>query len=258
MGLGESYRQALALARRELGRASGEELGRRVAAAGAELLPPGSPGAGPAGAVRVSFLGGSLLVSLPDAVVAWSRATAAPPGGERGAGAREVADGTRREAGPGRDREAGGAGEEVPQWLAILTLHYLNGAGGEPLTGELVPFRDLSGGRVYDSNFEKRVRARLVRAFSHQPALLLEAAARLGGEAVDMGDAGVRLVTFPRVPLWLVLWAADEEFPAGANVLFDSSVRSYLCTEDAVVLCEQVVAELIKMVQEGEVRGQGA
>ncbi|MDI6824912.1 MAG: DUF3786 domain-containing protein [Bacillota bacterium] len=249
MGLGESYRQALALARQELGRASGEELGRRVAAAGAELLPPGSPGAGPAGAIRVSFLGRPLLVSLPDAVLV--SAGGAPLAQEEPAGAGGPAPGQ-------QDRAAGGEAAEVPQWLAILTLHYLNGAGGEPLTGELIPFRDLPGGRVYDSNFEKRVRARLVRAFSHQPALLLEVAARLGGEAVDMGDAGVRLVTFPRVPLWLVLWAADEEFPPGANVLFDSSVRSYLCTEDAVVLCEQVTSELIKMVREGEVRRQGA
>lgn len=223
MGLGENYRQALALAREELGRWSGAELERRLVAAGAEWLPSagdGTPGScpalaragAPAGAIGLTFLGRPLLVTFPEGRVTF---------------------------------RAGGA--EVPQWLAILTLHYLNGARGAALAGELVPFRDLPGGRVYDANFEKRVRARLVRRYARQPALLVEAGRRLGGEAVDMGDAGVRLLAFPRVPLWVVLWAADEEFPAQANVLFDASIGSYLCTEDVVVLCEQVVSEMINV-----------
>ena len=223
MGLGESYRQALALAREELGRWSGAELERRLAAAGAEWLPSGGAGAPgpcpaparagtPAGAIGLTFLGRPLVVTFPDGRVTFPD-----------------------------------AGAEAPQWLAILTLHYLNGAGGAALTGELVPFRDLPGGRVYDANFEKRVRARLVRRYARQPALLVEAGRRLGGEAVDMGDAAVRLLAFPRVPLWVVLWAADEEFPAQANVLFDASIGSYLCTEDVVVLCEQVVSEMVNV-----------
>jgi hypothetical protein len=229
MGLGESYRQALALAREELGRWSGAELERRLAAAGAQWLPSagaeafetshgGSRAGAPGGAIGLAFLGRPLVVTVPDGRVVF-------PGG----------------------------GGEVPQWLAILTLHYLNGASGAALTGELVPFRDLPGGRVYDANFEKRVRARLVRRYARRPALLVEAGRRLGGEVVGMGDAGVRLLAFPRVPLWVVLWVADEEFPAQANVLFDASIGSYLCTEDVVVLCEQVVSEMINVTgREGE------
>ncbi|MEW6545394.1 MAG: DUF3786 domain-containing protein [Bacillota bacterium] len=244
MGLGESYRHALALAQQELGQASGAELARRLAASGAEFLLPGSPGAGPGGAIRLSFLGRPVLVSLPDA-----RVVASLPDGVTVPRVPDAPVGT---------SPPDGGMVDVPQWLAILTLHYLNGASGDPLTGELIPFRDLPGGRVYDSNFEKRVRARLVRAFAHQPALLVEAGRRLGGEAVEMGDATVRVLTFPRIPVWLVLWAADEEFPAQANVLFDSSVHSYLCTEDVVVLCEQVASELISMSRKAEVGTDGA
>ncbi|MDI6893087.1 MAG: DUF3786 domain-containing protein [Bacillota bacterium] len=246
MGLGESYRQALALAREELGRWSGAELEKRLAASGARWLPAGQvaepePGSGgtAARAIGLSFLGRPLVVTVPDGRVDFL------PGASAGA-----PDAPALEAAPGAEvggRVASVTGAEAPQWLAILTLHYLNGAGGDPLRGELIPFRDLPGGRVYDANFEKRVRARLVRRYAHQPALLVEAGKRLGGEAADMGDAAVRLLPFPRVPVWMVLWAADEEFPAQANVLFDGSVGSYLCTEDVVVLCEQMVAEMINL-----------
>ena len=50
----------------------------------------------------------------------------------------------------------------------------------------------------------------------------------------------------PRVPLGLVLWRGDAEFPAEGKVLFDSSVSRYLPVEDIVVLAETVVWKLIK------------
>lgn len=61
-----------------------------------------------------------------------------------------------------------------------------------------------------------------------------------------MGDASVLIWAFPRVPIGLVLWKGDEEFPPAGNILFDSSIPAYLPVEDIVVLTETVVWKLIK------------
>jgi hypothetical protein len=40
---------------------------------------------------------------------------------------------------------------------------------------------------------------------------------------MNLGDASLELHPFPRVPAVLVLWLKDEEFPARADLLFDST-----------------------------------
>ena len=61
---------------------------------------------------------------------------------------------------------------------------------------------------------------------------------------MSLGDVGIRLPVLPRLPLALVLWREDTEFPAEGKVLFDSSVSGYLPVEDIVVLAETVVWKL--------------
>jgi len=46
------------------------------------------------------------------------------------------------------------------------------------------------------------------------------------------------------VPVVVVLWGASPEFPASANVLFDSSANNYLSTEQLAMLSELTTARL--------------
>ncbi|MFQ6066067.1 MAG: DUF3786 domain-containing protein [bacterium] len=43
-----------------------------------------------------------------------------------------------------------------------------------------------------------------------------------------------------------ILWTEDEEFPANASILFDSSAESHLHIEDLAYLGETVTGELIR------------
>jgi hypothetical protein len=52
---------------------------------------------------------------------------------------------------------------------------------------------------------------------------------------------------FPRVPLTVVLWKGDEEFPAAASILFDSSITDYLPVEDIIELSETTVWRLVRL-----------
>ena len=45
------------------------------------------------------------------------------------------------------------------------------------------------------------------------------------------GDAALRLHPLPRIPVVLTLWLEDEEFPARADLLFDSTCELQLPTD---------------------------
>ena len=60
----------------------------------------------------------------------------------------------------------------------------------------------------------------------------------------DTGDAGFDFTVFPKVPLRLILWQGDDEFPPDASILFDETAGDYLSPEDAAWLAGMVVYRL--------------
>ena len=136
--------------------------------------------------------------------------------------------------------------EEIPLKEKILILHYILEAKGTSLSGNLITFKELPEGPVYFRTFTQRTIKHLVNNFSDYPARLLEAARLMEGRKADYGDIGISIDAFPRIPVTLVLWKGDTEFPAEGNILYDSTVSDYLPTEDIIVLTETIVWKMVK------------
>ncbi len=172
--------------------------------------------------ITIPFLGQLCVVSLPDAVVTYAA-----------------------------------SGEPVAMREKLLILHYFLRASGAPLAGKAITFRELPEGVVYFPTFAKRTIKPLVDNYGKQPQLLLDAASALfGATPAQVGDVAVTVPAFPRVPLTLVLWRGDAEFPAEGSVMFDATIPDYLATEDITVLCEIVAWKLVRAFPELE-RRQG-
>jgi len=132
-----------------------------------------------------------------------------------------------------------------------LIFHYLLGAwrsSGVKITGDWIAYREVPDGRFYLAAFLKRAKNPLVRAFGEQPGRLVELAkSGFDSGAFDQGDHSVILHPLPLVPLALVLWQGDEEFPSDGNILFDRSIASILSAEDIAWLAGMVVFPLVGM-----------
>jgi hypothetical protein len=131
----------------------------------------------------------------------------------------------------------------------LLLMHYIITADGTPMANKWIAFRNLPSGLGYDAAFQRRASAPLVQAFGvpgHGQTNFEVAARMLGGERLRFGDAAFCFPLLPRVWLAVVLYVADEEFPASANVLFDGAAEHYLATEDLAVLGGMLAGRLIK------------
>jgi len=144
---------------------------------------------------------------------------------------------------------------EVPIKDKILLLHYLTLAQGTPVANKFIAFKELPEGASYSPTFSKRSIEPLVKYFGREPQRLIEAAGRLGGRKVDYGDVAVTINVFRQVPITIVLWRGDEEFPPRSNILFDATIPDYLFTEDITVLCETITWKLIRFLREGKSSG---
>ncbi len=134
--------------------------------------------------------------------------------------------------------------KEVPLTDQVLLVHYLAQANGRGLQNKWIAFREIPGADAYHPVFYKRAAAPLLAAFGHKPELLAEVAADLPCKPGDTGDASIIVQALPHVPLMMVLWRGDEEFPPEAAILFDGSLPGYLTAEDAAWLAGRVVYPL--------------
>jgi hypothetical protein len=127
----------------------------------------------------------------------------------------------------------------------VLLLHYLITATGAPVNETWITFRQVPSGPFYYPSFVKRAIAPLVHCFGQDPDGLWSIAENLGKRTDGPGDVALKVTALPRVPVVLSLWRGDDEFPAEGNVYFDSTVTSYLPTEDIAYLAGSVVYTVI-------------
>jgi hypothetical protein len=135
--------------------------------------------------------------------------------------------------------------------LKLLALLYLAGGEGAEPTGRWVAYRDLQGGRFYEPVVARSVEEPLAARFGADIEAFLAACSALGGKVEEFGDASCSFKLFPRVPLVFILWRADEEFGAKAQVLFDSSSIRNLNAFDLRMGAQEVSSRLLKWTGEG-------
>ena len=137
--------------------------------------------------------------------------------------------------------------EEVPIQEQILILHYMLSAALTPLTHNWISYREIPGASFYHSSFVRRAIDPLKKIFGQNIDSFLRAGSIMRGKSIDTGDAGYEFRLFPSIPLRLILWAGDEEFPAEANIVFDENIGSVLSPEDIAWLAGMLVYRLIAL-----------
>ena len=134
-----------------------------------------------------------------------------------------------------------------PEELQILLLDYLaRGDATEP-SGQWIGFQELPDGSFYRHAFQGYSADQLVRDLAGDIAAFRRAAEKLGGDPLEMGDAGYSFHALPHILLAVVWWAGDEEFPANATVLFDATAGRYLPTDGLAILGRMLCRTLAKL-----------
>jgi len=146
-------------------------------------------------------------------------------------------------------RQTGSEGQ-VPSFFQSLILTYLATANGTTPSGRWISYRELPDGMFYAQAFQGYSGNRLLRELEGGIKAFRRAAEALGGEPLEIGDAGYAFAVLPRIHLAVVYWEGDEEFPtqfpSQAQVLFEDTAANYMSTDGLAVLGSQVVGKILK------------
>ncbi len=136
--------------------------------------------------------------------------------------------------------------QEVLAINRLLLLHYILSADGTSLGKKWTTLRQFSGGQSYESVLKTRFSKPLEQSFGGNLDGFIAAAEAIGGERLSFGDASFIFNVFPRLPLAVVLYLADEEFPSSADILFDTAAGNYLPTYDLTIVTSLLAEQLTK------------
>ena len=139
--------------------------------------------------------------------------------------------------------------KEIPIQEQILILHYMKAPEIPKPTHRWIAYREIPGAAFYFGAFVKRAVDPLKKVFGENLTGFARAAHKLQPKEIENGDAGFEFRVLPAVPLQLILWAGDAEFPAEANILFDENIGQILSPEDAAWLAGMLVYRLMALAR---------
>lgn len=130
----------------------------------------------------------------------------------------------------------------------ILLIHFLTEGVYVPSTEETIDYRGFQGGNLYYSKFKQRSLDRLSREFGANAAVLknLLNVDGLAAKAVDGCDMGICVEFLEDLWVTLMIWEADDEFPASSQILFSDNFPKAFTTEDTAGVCDILISRLKK------------
>ncbi|MBF0568724.1 MAG: DUF3786 domain-containing protein [Nitrospirae bacterium] len=134
----------------------------------------------------------------------------------------------------------------VSLWIKILLLIYIKTADASELANDWVSFDRLRMGTVKIGAFKKECEIPLTDMFIRDYTVATASITSLGAIEVagQPSTAAWKLCLLPKIPILILYWQGDEEFPPEVKVLFDSTADRYLDVESLVFLLRELTITL--------------
>lgn len=130
------------------------------------------------------------------------------------------------------------------EYFYLFILFYLLRIKDFPLINEWISEKDLPGGPTFFRGPHLVPTDLISKTFGNDLDAFSAWCKEQGGIAIDMGDAAFRFQITPDIPVVVLYWLGDEDFPAEAKILFDKSIAEQLPLDIVfalvVAVCDRV------------------
>jgi len=141
-------------------------------------------------------------------------------------------------------------GEPVNTFDLTMLAYYFDVSDGAPMTNEWIAFNQIPGGMFYAQAFQGYSGDELAKVFGNDSEAFMDANESLGGRREFFGNLAYSYQVLPRVPIMVVCWLGDEDFPPSYRMLFDANAHHHLVTDAYAILGSHLARRLIKAKRE--------
>ena len=112
----------------------------------------------------------------------------------------------------------------------LITLVYLLNASAVSQSQEMIGVKELKDAHFFQGPHTLDFSPLLTR-YGNDFEAFDRAAQQLQATQMDLADTAYKFLTFPKIPMYYLLWAGDEEFHPNVSVLFDRSIEHHLSAD---------------------------
>lgn len=135
---------------------------------------------------------------------------------------------------------------ELDPMTQALVIYYLYTSDGSPAAEKWIAFTDLPDGRFYTKAFQGYTGSELAQEFGDDIQRFAQTAVACGGKPESFPAAAFRFQALPKVPVLVVCWQGDEDFPASFKILFDAHTSHHLPTDACAIMGSMLTRRLLR------------
>lgn len=117
---------------------------------------------------------------------------------------------------------------DVTRFLDLFMVHYLLTSKEIPIRKEWISVKDITGGVTFFRGPHEIPSHLIEKKYGADFGGFSDTCDRLGGTTLQMADAAYAFKIAPRIPVAVLLWKGDDEFPFESKLLFDRSIGEHL------------------------------
>lgn len=139
--------------------------------------------------------------------------------------------------------------ERPHEYMALFCMYYLLCTKHSPLHDEWISEKDFPGGPTFFRGPHLIPTDIISNRFGNDLQAFSARCERLGGKRLEMADAAFCLDITVDIPVALLYWIGDEDFPAEAKILYDRSLIDRLTPDIlfalAVGVCHRIAGAAV-------------
>lgn len=113
-------------------------------------------------------------------------------------------------------------------YFDLFLIHYLLGAQAVEPTGEWISEKDMPGGVTFFRGPHAVPTGLITDVVGDDLDRFRTLCESFGGTPLGMGDAAYSFTVTDRIPVAILYWIGDEDFPAEAKILYDRTITEHL------------------------------
>ncbi len=134
--------------------------------------------------------------------------------------------------------------QPAPLLMGLFIILYLLKSKESEVSGQWISEKDMPGGVAFFSGPHTIPGNLIANRFGDDLEGFRQTCLSLGGAPLDMADAAFAFAIVPLIPVAVLLWRRDEEFPAEAKLLFDKTITEHLALDIIFGLTVEICSAL--------------
>jgi hypothetical protein len=132
-------------------------------------------------------------------------------------------------------------------YLSLFIVHYLLKAKAIEASNEWISEKDIPGGATFFRGPHEIPTHLIVHRFKNDIKAFNNRCAQLHGTPLNMADATYRFEITSKIPVAVIYWCGDDDFPAESKLLFDRTIFTHLPLDIIYALAVGICDTLAKV-----------